>query len=441
MAGAHHELVTHISQLEHQLADARTALRRYEHEADQQRHLAGRRLTLLKTLHSLNMAVFASLGEKDIYKLACETIVRQLGWTAAYVVTFTATRVVVRASAGASQQQLHFLKDHAADNPVLSNAYLKRAVITTPGSSEPESLALRVLFGCEDGLAVPMQFGDVCTGYVVATSSVHIVNQSHEDIDFLLSLASLLAHAVQQSVNYLSLEEQNKKLKQLDELKDSFISITSHQLRTPLSIIKWILSILQTDKVMEPHAEQLQLVGQAYETNERLIHVVNDLLNVSRIQEGKLPYNPQLSDVGATLSELIKNAGRLFDAKHIELRTMLQPNMPPTNLDPILFKEAFQNLLDNAMDYNLESGGWVEVAAKQDAHQIRVTITNPGQSILHEERERVFEQFYRSPRAVAVHPNGNGLGLYLARAIIKEHGGALDFTSTLPITGASHEAA
>jgi signal transduction histidine kinase len=433
--GSHSELVAHISQLESQLADARSAQKRSEHEADQQRHAAGRRLTLLKTLHSLNMAVFANLSEVEIYRLSCETIVRQLGWTSAYVVTFTAGKGMIRASAGSNQQRLDFLRDHFSDNPVITNAYLRRAVISTANTSDPESLALRVLFGCEDGVAVPMQFGETCIGYVVATSAQPVHSQSHEDVDFLMSIASLLTHAVQQSANYLDLEAQNKKLKQLDELKDSFISITSHQLRTPLSIIKWIMSILQTDKVLEEHPEQLQLVGQAYETNERLIHVVNDLLNVSRIQEGKLPYNPQLADLVATIHEQQKNAQRLFDAKKITLELAIPEHLPPVMLDSILFKEAFQGLLDNAMDYNLDESGWVRLQAEQTSDQIVITIANPGPGIEPEESERIFEQFYRSPRAVGMHPNGNGLGLYLARAIINEHGGSLHFSSESADTG------
>ncbi len=436
-------LVAHIHEVEQELTDLRLIERRAVHELEQQRKTAGRRLTLLKTLHSLNLAVFANLSDTDIYTIASQTVVNQLGWDTCYVVTLAGGRGVVKAHHGAAAQQLAFIQDHFPQNPVLTNAYARREAISTYHNNDADALALRVLFGAEEVMALPILFGDACSGYLVACTNTPGENFNPEETDFLVSLTSLLGHAVQQSTNFFSLEEQNKRLRELDELKDSFISITSHQLRTPLSIIKWILSILQTDKVLAPLAEQKQMIDQAYETNERLIHVVNDLLNVSRIQEGKLPFNPQLSELGMVVRELCTNMQRLYDSKGIHLDLHVPDNMPPVTLDPILFKEAFQNLLDNAMDYNLDRDGWVKVEIATEADRVLLSVTNPGPGIELTEQSRIFEQFYRSPQAVSQHPNGNGLGLYLARAIVEQHSGTLTcvsvpnqetvFTISLPI--------
>jgi signal transduction histidine kinase len=428
------ELVHHIQDLEHQKLSAERELRSVQHLLDQQKKLSSRRLTQLKTIQTLNLGVFSGLREHEIYQLTCQSVVHQVGWDVAMVITMSGGRGNIVASYQATEKQLAHLKDYLHQNPVVMEAYTHHQALSTHGSEEKHNLVLRSLFQSDTVVMLPILFGEHCYGYLVACDThTHlgeaVQHASSDDTDFLASMANLLAYAVQQSSSLLSLEEQNAKLRQLDELKDSFISITSHQLRTPLSIIKWILSILQTDRALTPHTEQLKLVGQAYETNERLIHVVNDLLNVSRIQEGKLPHNPQPADMSAFVTELIGNAERLFTAKGVRLERELPANLPALQLDPILFKEAVQNLLDNALDYNAQSDGWVKVVTgtreNEGEQTVFLTITNPGPGISDEEHHKIFEQFYRSQEAITMHPNGNGLGLYLAKAIVTQHQGTL----------------
>ncbi len=428
-------LVHHIQDLEHQKLALERELRSVQHLLEQQHRLASRRLTQLKTIQTLNLGVFSGLREEEIYQLACQSVVHQVGWDVAFVMKMTGGRGNIIASYQATEKQLSHLHDYLHQNPVIMEAYTHHQTLSTQSSEDRHTLVLRSLFQSDDVVMLPILFGEHCFGYLVAcdTHTHHgdgkVSHASTDETEFLASMANLLAYAVQQSSSLLSLEEQNAKLRQLDELKDSFISITSHQLRTPLSIVKWILSILQTDKVLSPHTEQVKLIGQAYETNERLIHVVNDLLNVSRIQEGKLPYNPQPADMSAFAAELLTNAIRLFEAKGVRLEQELASNLPVLQLDPILFKEAVQNLLDNSLDYNLPQDGWVKVETGlrqgSKGQAVFLTISNPGPGISPEELRKIFEQFYRSEEAITMHPNGNGLGLFLAKAIIGEHHGEL----------------
>ncbi len=442
-------LIERIQELEGELAETRHRYVAAQHTEHQQRRLAARRLTQLKTVQTLNLGAFSSLKEADMFALACQSTVRQLGWDSAFVFSITTGRSRIRASYQATEKQLRHIEDYIGQTGAVADAYSNRISLNTYRSNDASALALRSLFQSEEVVAHPIVFGGQCSGYLAVCSHTGFSNMQEEahgqeDIEFLASMASLLGHALQQSTSLISLEEQNAKLRQLDELKDSFISITSHQLRTPLSIIKWILSILQTDKSIEPLAEQRKLIDQAYETNERLIHVVNDLLNVSRIEEGKLPYNPQPANLGEVMQELCANMARLYEPKGIRLTVEIDKGLPQLPLDPILFKEAVQNLLDNATDYNLPQEGWIYVGARLDGDWVRLTVKNPGPGISPAELEKIFVQFYRSPGAITMHPNGNGLGLYLARAIIEQHGGTLEcesapgadtvFTASIPLT-------
>lgn len=440
---SYEQLVEHIATLEHEKQGLEQQLRTIEHDTANQRKLSAKRLLQLKTLQTLSLGMFSTLQPKDIYDLTCQTVVHQLQWDAAFIVHFSANRGVITAAYQATQKQLDNLRDYLGDSVQFKEAYAQRVALSTYDSSDTSSLALRALFQTDEVVAMPIQFGDQLDGYLVACHhSQRIQARSHEDLDFLAVLASEIAHAVQNSHNFTSLEEQNKKLRELDELKDSFISITSHQLRTPLSIVKWILSILQSDKVLEPHPEQRKLIDQAYVSNERLIHVVNDLLNVSRIHEGRLPYTPQLTDVKIILRDLCTASQKMAESREVTIEPSIDDPTPLLQLDAILFKEGVQNLIDNAIDYNIPQG-YVRVGLSHSEKEVSITIANSGSGISEEEMKKIFQQFYRSPDGMKQQPNGNGLGLFLTKTIIEQHGGTLAcesilnketvFTITLPV--------
>lgn len=433
-----HELEARVAQLEKSEKAAVQA-------ATSAETLASRRATQLKTIQTLSLSVFSALLDKEIYLLSCQSVVHQLGWDFAAVISLSGNRGNVLASDHLTEKQLSHLREHLANSSALASAYSQRLSLVSHNIRDPQTLALRSLFQADEVVALPIQHGDHVFAYLVAGETGPHNRHVNDDIEFLAAITNLMAYAVQQSVNVKNLEQQNMKLRQLDEMKDSFISITSHQLRTPLSIIKWSLSILQTDEDIVKLPEQHKMIDQAYETNERLIHVVNDLLNVSRIQEGRLPYNPQPANLNQFVKEVVGNAETLIRSRAINLEVTLAPEVPSLSLDPILFKEVLQNMLDNATDYNQAEKGWIKIATAVEGDQVLMTMTNPGEPIPEDERERIFQQFYRTPQAVSQRPNGNGLGLFLARAIVEQHGGRLvlshssveegtKFTISLPVS-------
>jgi signal transduction histidine kinase len=427
---SHQQLVEHIHEQEHALQEAARKQRSVEHELKQQRELAARRLSQLKTIQTLSLGIFSRLDVEQIYQLTCQTVVHQLLWDSAFIVNLTEMGAEILASYQATQKQLDHLHGYLASSQAFLSAYTQRIAISTLDSKDTTSLSISSLFQTDEVIALPILFGDQLYGYIVACSHTHRGEKRTEDsIDFLAILASQIGHAVQNSTNFTSLEEQNNKLRELDELKDSFISITSHQLRTPLSIMKWTLAILQNDKEIMKLKEPAHMIDQAYVSNERLIHVVNDLLNVSRIREGKLPYLPQLTDLRLLLEELATSAETLMNDRKVSLKMDLPKTSKPVQLDTILFKEAIQNLLDNAIYYNRPEGSLKITLREEDGSAI-ITITNTGPGISKEDQPRIFNQFFRGTGAASQEPNGSGLGLYLSRVIIRQHGGEIIYRST-----------
>lgn len=435
-------LIDQIAELEHERQSQDRRLRSSAHELEQQRKLAARRMIQLKVFETLSLGSVNALTDREIYALTCQTVVDQIGYASALVITISGNRGIVSASYAVESKRVESIQDHISQNQVIFEAFRRKNALSTYNDNDEEALALRALFQVEEVVAVPLRYSKTMQGYLVVCTNQHSSFPATEELEFLGALAASVSRAVEQSGNLASLQEQNVQLKELDELKNTFISITSHQLRTPLSIVKWILSILQTDKTIGEMKEQKEMINQAYETNERMIHVVNDLLNVSRIQEGKLSHNPMASDLVEVIQEQAVSYRHLLEAKKLELKLELPNQIAPMKLDQILFKEVLQNLIDNAMDYNLPEHGWIRLRVEekpvtfstiqgQGIHHassepaVVISVTNPGSGIKASEEAKIFEQFYRSPEAVQQHPNGNGLGLFLAQAIIRQHGGEI----------------
>jgi signal transduction histidine kinase len=393
-----------------------------EHQLAQVQALADKRYVQLKAIESMSRGTLGVLKEDSIYEVLAQTVVQHLKWDGAVIIEMQQD-VCARATFHLTQKQLRTLETDLPRMPEFLKSYAHHEVVSTIGKNDATSLALRTALQTDEVVGAPITFGDQLFGFLLACShTTKNQKRTQDDVLFLKTLTSLAAHAVENCRSVLDLETQNNKLRQLDELKDSFISITSHQLRTPLSIVKWILSLLEADADLRKYDEQHKLIEQAYVANERLIHVVNDLLNVSRIQEGKLPYAPQLSDIHSVLQELMGGTETLAKSKSVIVEKHLDAQVPLVQLDPILFKESVQNLIDNAIDYNQE-GGTVKIALEHKDNQVFVHVTNTGPGLSEGERHAIFEQFYRSKDAMRMHPNGTGLGLYLTRAIIRQHGG------------------
>jgi signal transduction histidine kinase len=217
------------------------------------------------------------------------------------------------------------------------------------------------------------------------------------------------------SINYMA-----KRLKHLEAARAQFISEISHDLRTPLTAIKGLLVNLMDASGPGEHPS-LEI---AERETDRLIRLVNQLLDFSRWQGGQLELNRRPVDVSAiayaaaTLSE-----GRAHH-RNITLNTDVPPNLPTISADPDRLQQVILNLLDNALKFT-PGGGQVTLAVTQRKGEIEVSVQDTGRGMSDEERERAFESYYRGEGG------GAGLGLTIARAIVEAHGGQMGIESSL----------
>lgn len=228
--------------------------------------------------------------------------------------------------------------------------------------------------------------------------------------------------------NAKKLEETNEKLKSIDKLKDEFLSIASHQLKTPASGVKAFLSMLLNGDAGKLNEDQKKFVNEAYDANEREGRIIEDLLNVSRIETGRLVLNK----IKVELNELVESCANELDKemKDADLQFTLQKSPEKLNVegDEDKMKMVFGNLIDNARKYT-DKGGKIAVSVEKTDNNARVTISDTGIGMAKEDVARLFQKYFRIDSRRSRMIGGTGLGLYIADKIVKLHGGKIEVQS------------
>lgn len=214
--------------------------------------------------------------------------------------------------------------------------------------------------------------------------------------------------------------------REVERSKDEFISIAAHQLRTPLGSMRWIIEMLLTySETPQKVRDKIELINKS---NKRMIILVNDLLNVSRIDQGKVQDEPQLTDI----CKVIKAAAAEIDAeaqkKKVAIDLSLDNAIPKIMIDPKRFRDVIQNLLSNAVKYNV-AGGKAVIIAIYAANYIRISVADDGIGIPKGDQQRVFSKFYRAANAAKSNTMGSGLGLFLVKSYVEKWGGTVRFQS------------
>jgi len=217
--------------------------------------------------------------------------------------------------------------------------------------------------------------------------------------------------------------------KTIERMKTEFVSLSAHQLRTPLSAIKWTFRMLLDGDLGKITKEQRDFIEKTYRANERMINLINDLLDVTRIEEGRYLYKPVLTDFEPVVQFAVNSYREEAGKKNIKLEFKKpKKKLPKIILDVEKMKLTIQNLLDNAVKYT-PAGGRVIVSLKLGKKEIEFSIKDTGVGISKEQQERVFTKFFRGANIMRMETEGTGLGLFIAKNIIEAHGGKIWFES------------
>jgi signal transduction histidine kinase len=221
------------------------------------------------------------------------------------------------------------------------------------------------------------------------------------------------------------LEDANERLKDLDKLKSEFVSLASHQLRSPLTVIKGYASLLVDDNLPE---KQTEMVRHIYLSAQGMANVVEDFLNVTKIEQGGMKYIFAPVDIRTIVNDLVSDMKISAEDKHLEFLSEIDTQETfMVNADGTKIKQVFLNLVDNSIKYTKE--GFVKVSLKKQKIEsgqdcILFLVSDSGIGITEEVKSKLFQKFNRGNGA-ALNTGGSGLGLYLAQEIIKAHKGEI----------------
>jgi signal transduction histidine kinase len=224
------------------------------------------------------------------------------------------------------------------------------------------------------------------------------------------------------------LQRSNKKLKNLDATKDDFISMASHQLRTPLTSVKGYLSMVLEGDAGKLNTQQAQLLSQSYASSQRMVFLISDLLNLSRLNTGKFVIEAKPVDLAEIVQSEVDQLTETAKSREITMLYIPPKKLPKLMLDETKIHQVVMNFMDNAIYYT-RAGGKVTISLKETATAVEFTVKDNGIGVPRAEQHHLFSKFYRADNARQARPDGTGLGLFMAKKVIAAQGGAILFDS------------
>ncbi len=237
------------------------------------------------------------------------------------------------------------------------------------------------------------------------------------------------------------------KEREISKMKTEFVSVASHQLRTPLTTIKWYLEDLATEELGDLNVEQEEYINIVHTSLERMIRLINDLLNVSRLEEGRLTVELEPTDLIKLTKSVIADSKALIKEYGVQIKTGFPDKLKKVKIDPTLIRQVLNNLISNSVKYSQEDKGKVLVSLKKRPakRDVLFKIKDNGIGIPEEEQRKIFKKFFRADNVIKKETEGTGLGLYIAKLIVEVSGGEIWFESkedrgttfyfTLPLNG------
>ena len=428
-----------------------------------------KRLNSLEALQKTSRLISTTLDEAEIFSRLSQPLMTDLGFEKYLLLTFEEDhKLQCPVHSGYSKESIQKILIELGKDPDLNATFKQGLTISSINSPKPKRDRIVQLFEAEHFVLTPIfsQHGILGIVFVGNRSDASAVTQGDEE------LISILTNQIGQSLENARLFEQvyrssqileskvHDRTKQLasaleevqliSKTKSDFISAVSHELRTPLTSIKGYASLLMTGKIGAIPDEVKERLEKINKHSDNLVQLINDLLDISRIESGRVEMNFTKSPV----SQIIDNVRDLLTPqmkeKNIQFSASIPPHLPLIEVDRDQIDRVFINLLSNGIKFTPAGGGiHIEVKFDEVKGLMLVTVTDNGIGISEEDIGKLFREFYRVDNQINQNVKGTGLGLVLVKNIIEAHRGNIWITSkvnegttfhfTLPVEKKIHQ--
>lgn len=328
--------------------------------------------------------------------------------------------------------------DNASDHVIITDPegiilYVNKAAEQLTGYSKSEMVGKRPSLW---GNQMPKEFYDQMWKTIKLDKKVftgEIKNRRKDGSEYQAKTEISPVLDNKKNVSYfVGIERDITKEKAIDKAKSEFVSLASHQLRTPLTSINWYIEMLQGGDAGPLNDKQKEFLGEVYKGSRRMAQLVSDLLNVSRLETGRLKIESVPTDLVSFIGEVEKEIKPLILESGCKISfDFPEEKISEINVDKILLRQVIVNLLTNAVRYSsVGKKGEVKVSVVASPAGYRISVNDNGIGVPGSAKSRIFEKFFRADNARAAVADGNGLGLYLSKQIMETAGGAIGLDSS-----------
>lgn len=420
---AHRRLKVQNRELIEELRKKHEILRHHEHELRERVRIATLQMT---SLYEVGKEISASLELESRLALICRKTAEMTGGRAAVVYLRRESSEGFRAAAvhGAPRSDhptdaAHFI---SGEGPFGIGVIEQSAVrliaadgaprLPVPGLDSPGVGAI---------LGIPMVAETQVIGMLVALDKTG--GFGPDDENFLALFASQAAIAVRNAQLF-------EHTKSLDRLKSEFVAVVSHEIRTPLTSIKGAIELLSDERYFRNADQQVKLLTIAHANSERLMSLISDILDFSKLDSASLPMSIERQRLEPVVVQVTQNLRMLIEQRRIQLEVIIAPDLPDVMIDPNRVAQVITNLLSNAIKFS-STEGRIEVTAETWQGLVRVGVRDHGEGIAAANLPRLFQKFSQIDSTSTRKAGGTGLGLVICKAIIEQHAGQISVESTL----------
>jgi len=291
-------------------------------------------------------------------------------------------------------------------------------------AKEKEDIRSKLAVTAKKLAATAKEKEDIRSKLAVTAKKLAVTAKEKEDVRRKLVVTAKKLAATAKKTKLI-----NEELRKLDIAKDEFVSIASHQLRTPLTALKGYTGMLLDGDAGPVNEKQHEYLTEIKNANDRMISLITALLNVSRVDLDVFIVEPEPVDLKKVAKDILKDLQMKIVEKKLLVKTVFEKNIPIISADLNIIRMIFQNLFTNALKY-IAPGGKINISIKKDGANILISVADTGYGIPKKVQSKIFTKMFRADNARVNDPDGTGLGLYIVKSTLEKTGGRIWFEST-----------